>query len=589
MKSIQRRLLLMLLVFIILPYFLSVFLIYSYTKNSVEQNELENSRAQLQESSEELNQYFEEMINLPYILYRDPELFRIFNNDVDDSAYLEKSLKNYYLMRSEIRQVRLYLNQDRESIAVYNGMVSARKSKPDFLDQDLMNKLYHSNLKYILEPPHPIENYNNAAIVPQSDNTVVITLHHKIVDVLTNEFLGILTTDIDSDMYTQICNNLIQENEETVLLVDENDQVIYANNRSLIGKPVTAELQQQMKEDGGRGDDIILSRTLSSPLHQWKLVKITPSEILFHDVRKTAYTSILVGIGVGLLGLLMISMITIRITHPIKQLTQKVRMIEGSEMNVPFDDSRQDEIGYLEKHMKDMMNRINLHIDREYKLEIENKENQFRALKAQVNPHFLFNALQSIGAVALRSKTPNVYRLVTSLSKMMRYSIQADEWVLVQDEVNYIESYLTLQMERFRNNVNYSIEMNETVLNTTIPSMILQPLVENFFKHCYEKGNYKARLSIRGEIQDGFLHLIVENDGESLPEKQLQMLRKKIYTDPHESLYSHKHIGLKNIHDRLVLNYNKRAGLEVDTDQGQGFHVKIFIPCPIQTSSTANV
>ncbi|MFC7322464.1 cache domain-containing sensor histidine kinase [Halobacillus campisalis] len=578
MKSTQSRLLLLLLIFIILPYFLSVFLIYIYTKNSVEQHELENSREQIQESSVELEQYFDEMINLPYILYRDPDLFRIFNNEADDTAYLENSLENYYLMRNEIRQVRLYMDQGKESFAVYNGMVSARKSKPDFLQQGSIKKLYHSNAKYMIEPPHPIENYNKAAIVPQSDNTMVMTFHHKIVDVLTNDFLGILTTDIELDAYGQITNNLIQENEETVLLVDENEDVIYANDQALIGTSLPSDIQQQMKAEDSTGDDIILTRTLSGPLHQWKLMKITPSEILFQEVRETAYTNILVGIGVGMLGVVMISMIAYKITHPIKRLSQKVSTIEGGDVDIPFDDSRQDEIGYLEKHMKDMMDRINLHIDREYKLEIENKENQFRALKSQVNPHFLFNALQSIGAVALRSKAPNVYQLVTSLSKMMRYSMQANEWVLVRDEVNYIESYLMLQKERFRNNVNYSINLNETILNITIPSMILQPLVENFFKHSYEEGFYEAQLAIRGEVKGGALHLYVENDGASLTDEELQSLRNNMYTAPYEGAYSAQHIGLKNIHDRLVLNYGKSAGLKVYTNHGQGFLVKLSIP-----------
>lgn len=112
------------------------------------------------------------------------------------------------------------------------------------------------------------------------------------------------------------------------------------------------------------------------------------SQALYEDVRKTAYTNILVGIGVGILGLLMIGIISNRITRPITRLSSKVRSIEGGNMNVPFDDTKSDEIGHLESHMKDMMNRINSHIDREYKLEIENRKNQFRALKSQVNPHF---------------------------------------------------------------------------------------------------------------------------------------------------------------------------------------------------------
>ncbi len=203
---------------------------------------------------------------------------------------------------------------------------------------------------------------------------------------------------------------------------------------------------------------------------------------MFQEVRKTTYTSIIAGIIVGLLGLIMIGFITYKITNPIKQLTNKISTIDDSYTEVSFNDQRHDEIGYLEKHMKDMMNRINEHIDREYKLDIENKEKQFQALKSQVNPHFLFNALQSIGTISLKSGATNVYQLITSLSNMMRYSMQANKWVKVREEISYIESYLTLQRERFQDQIYYNMEIDQNMLDMQIPSMILQPLVENFFQ-----------------------------------------------------------------------------------------------------------
>ncbi len=574
----------MLLTFIILPYFLSILFIYGHTKNDVEQHELEISHNQMEKFSEELEKYFSDMINLPYLIYRNPDLFRIFNNGFEESIYfnptaIEKSMESFYLMRNDIRQVRFYLDNNKESITVYNAMVSARKSQPDLMKGDLINKLYNSNLKYIIEPPHQIENYNNAAIVPQSDNTVVLTIHHKIVDVLSNEFLGIVTLDIDLDTFARICNNLVQQDKESVLLIDSDDRVIYASDPSLIGTSATRDLKQQIDTtDVDIGEDITFSKLLSEPLNQWKLVKITPSKVLLNDVRQTAYTNILVGILVGILGLLMIGIIAFSITRPIKLLSKKVRTIEGGDMEIPFDCNREDEIGHLEKHMNEMMNRINLHIEREYKLEIDNRKNQFRALKSQVNPHFLFNALQSIGAVALRSNSPKVYQLLTSLSKMMRYSIQADQWVLVRNEIDYIKTYLALQMERFQNNINYSININKKILNMEIPSMILQPLVENFFKHCYEEGFYDAHLNIYGDIQGEFLHFVVENDGSSMTHSELLSLRENIYTTSYEETHAHEHIGLKNIHDRLVLNYGPGAALELDTIQGQFFLVRIIIP-----------
>lgn len=584
MKSIQSRLFLMLLIFIILPYFLTVFFIYGYTKKLVEQHELEVSRNQMEKASNELEQYFEDLVGLPYVTYRNPDLFRIFENGFQDSIYfnpitVKNSIETFYLMRKEIRQIRFYINKSKESFTVYNAMVSTRKAQPDLVKESSIKKLFHSHSMYLIEPPHPIENYNDAAIVPQSDNTVVLTIHHKVMDVLSNKFLGIITLDIDLKTYARLCNSLVQNEKESVLLVNSDNQVMYASDRHLIGKPVPSNLITSIQQTGVKmGKEIILSRSLSGPLRQWKLIKITPEQVIFHNVRQTAYINILVGIGVGFLGLIMIGIISYMITRPIKLLSRKVQSIEAGNMNVPFNDKGHDEIGHLEKHIKDMMNRINLHIAREYKLEIENRNNQLRALKSQVNPHFLFNALQTIGAVALRSHSPNVYGLITSLSKMMRYSIRANQWVLVREEVDYIKTYLSLQMERFRNEWTYTIHLDESILNLTIPSMTVQPLVENFFKHCYEEGFYDAHMNINGEIQGELLCLVVENNGPSMTSEELQILRKNIYTKPIEGSYSAEHIGLKNIHDRLVLNYGIKAGLEIDTNQGQGFIVRLMIP-----------
>lgn len=128
---------------------------------------------------------------------------------------------------------------------------------------------------------------------------------------------------------------------------------------------------------------------------------------------------------------------------------------------------------------------------------------------------------------------------------MMRYSIRANQWVLVREEVDYIKTYLSLQMERFRNEWTYTIHLDESILNLTIPSMTVQPLVENFFKHCYEEGFYDAHMNIYGEIQGELLCLVVENNGPSMTSEELQILRKNIYTKPIEGSYSAEHIGLK--------------------------------------------
>ncbi|GIP52988.1 cache domain-containing sensor histidine kinase [Paenibacillus vini] len=588
MKSIQNRLILLLLVFIIIPYFLSVWLIYQQTKENVERHELQNSQEQVEQVSTELEQYFEEIVNLSYILYRNPDLFSVFEQGFEGDVYrnqleINKGMRSFYLMRNEIRQLRFFINEGKSSFTVYNAMLSTRKINPNLLQQAPIQKLMGSKANYRIEPPHQIENYNQTSIMPPSDKTMVVTIHHKVTNVLTQEFIGIITFDIDLDKIANLSRKIVRNNKEVVLLTDSDGYVIYASEETLIGKIMPEDVRSKISSSTAGvvkspEGEIVMSRTLQGPIKNWHFVQITPSEFLFEDVRQTAYRNIMVGVIVGGLGLIMIAIISYKFTRPIKLLSQKVQRIEGGNMHVRFDDQREDEIGSLERHIQEMMNRINRHIDREYKLEIENRKNQHRALKSQINPHFLFNALQSIAAVALMSGSPKVYQLITSLSKMMRYSIRVDQKATVRSEVEYVQAYLKLQQERFQTDFSYSIDIPEDILDNPVPSMILQPLVENFFKHCYDEGVEHAYLRVYGEIQGVYLHLVVENHGSSLTPEALKALEDKIYTPVHEGNPSFEHIGLKNIHDRLVLHFDQTAGMILDSMQGQGFSVRLVIP-----------
>ncbi|AJY75888.1 cache domain-containing sensor histidine kinase [Paenibacillus beijingensis] len=585
MKSIRSRLLAMLLVFIIIPYFLSVLLIYCHTKQKAEQHELADSRDQIQKTAEDLEEYYEDLLDLPYILYRNPDLFRIFEKGFESAIYfnqleIDKGMKTFYLMRREIRQIRIYIAKGEDSFTVYDAMVSPRKHQPEIMRQLAIRRLMGSKSNVLIEPPHRIQNYHRSANVPQSDKTMVLTIHHKMVDVLSNEVLGVVTIDFDLNRLADICSRITHGVDETVYLTDSNGYVMYASDPGLIGSRPDSQDQAAMLTSIGRGNpgDIVLSNKLTGALNDWQLTKFTSSRLLYRDARETAYSSMMVGGGMMLLGLIMVSIISDRITRPIRLLSRKIRRIEGGNMDVPFNSMGKDEIGHLERHIKEMMNRINTHIERQYKLEIENRTNQFRALKSQINPHFLYNALQSIGAVALRSHNPEVYRLITSLSKMMRYTIRGNQWTTVRKEIEHVEAYLLLQAERFRSDFQYTIAIEEALLDFRIPAMIIQPLVENFFKHGVEEGWHEAQLRIYAEMNNDRVTLAVENDGPGLADEPLRALRNKLYGIGHDESNADDHIGLKNIHDRLVLNYGWNAGIILESDNGQGFKVLLVIP-----------
>ncbi|WP_341357391.1 sensor histidine kinase [Rossellomorea sp. y25] len=571
MRSVRGRLFGMLLLFIILPYFLSVFIIYNNTKTSVEEHEMKTSLEEMRESGAVLERYFDDMTSVPYALYNDPDVLRVFEQGLKGEQVqpFERSMKIFTVTRPEIRQLRIYFDRGQEAMTVYRSKFSAPKVQEDYLQQTPFDKLYQSSENYVIERPHVIENANNAAIIPESDRTKVLTIHHKVSNVLTGEFLGFFSMDIEMSSYSSLIHHLSDTGEARVALVDEHDTIMYSNSPDKMSETYKGEKSSE---------ELILTENLDGNLEGWKLVKIISKDALFKDVNEAAYTNIVLGVGVVVLGIIMVVIISHIITKPITNLSEKVRSIEGGNMDIDFTTSRKDELGHLEDHMDDMLDRINQHIDREYKLEIESQRNQFRALRSQVNPHFLFNALQTIGAVALRSSAKDVYKLIISLSKMMRYSLHADQWVTVQDELNYIQAYLSLQKERFGEGVHAEIEMEEEILSASIPSMILQPLVENYFKHSYEEGYDDSSLKITGKRDRNSILFLIKNTGASLSEEELQRIKASVYAKGSPKSFQDKGIGLKNIYDRLQLNFNDQVSFHIDTMEGMGFKVTMRLP-----------
>ncbi|MFD1909637.1 sensor histidine kinase [Paenibacillus rhizoplanae] len=192
-------------------------------------------------------------------------------------------------------------------------------------------------------------------------------------------------------------------------------------------------------------------------------------------------------------------LVSFRITAPIKQLTRYMNQVQTGNLNIEIRPAGNDEIGVVTEHFRSMMDTINNLILREYRLELASRTNELRALQSQINPHFLNNTLQIIGTLALELKVPQIYGLLSALAKMMRYSMYNDEKVVtVQNEMDHVKAYIQLQKERFENKFSFRCEVEEPLLQALMPKMILQPIVENYFKHGFQL-----------DRQDGYMEINV--------------------------------------------------------------------------------
>lgn len=311
----------------------------------------------------------------------------------------------------------------------------------------------------------------------------------------------------------------------------------------------------------------------------WILVKRVPYATLYDNAFSVTKINILFGV-IGLSLVILASLIvSFKITNPIRVLLQNIQQVKEGNMRVQFQTLGKDEIGLLGIRFKEMVERINLLINREYKLEIENKNNQLKVLQSQLNPHFLYNALQSIGTLALKNNVPQIYKLLTDLSKIMRYGMNMEEdMVPLNREINYLKAFLLLQKERFGESFDYHIQADEEALKVKVPKMLLQPIVENYFKHGFDRREDIGRIDIKAETDEEKLTIVIRDNGTGVDAERLKEINALLWEGKSLQHGEETNIGLRNIQARIQLYYQHLASLHLENHPDGGFMVTIKLP-----------
>ncbi|MDL2234935.1 sensor histidine kinase, partial [Christensenellaceae bacterium OttesenSCG-928-L17] len=264
---------------------------------------------------------------------------------------------------------------------------------------------------------------------------------------------------------------------------------------------------------------------------------------------------------------------TRRITEPVGALAQKAQKLGEGNFSVEPIEAKSTEIQMLDKGFNEMVSRINTLMENQ----IENQKYLHRAelelLQAQINPHFLYNTLDSIAILADNHRYEDVVRMVTSLSVFFRISLsKGKDTITLRAERDQVASYLEIQQIRYSDILDYEIDIPEELLDYIVPKLVLQPLVENAIYHGAKSQRKIGHIRIAGESRGDDILLRVEDDGAGMDEKQLTTLQAGIYEDRHTGL------GLVNVHKRVKLYCGEGYGLFFESALGKGTTVSILLP-----------
>ena len=275
---------------------------------------------------------------------------------------------------------------------------------------------------------------------------------------------------------------------------------------------------------------------------------------------------------------------------PIKKLHDVTTTITKKDLEALMTSDNVDEITELGMSFNIMIGKIKELLDSKIKEQENLKKAELRALQAQINPHFLYNTLDTIIWMAESKKTDQVVEIVTALSSFFRISLSKGmDWITIGEEVERIRSYLTIQKMRYHDILDFKIEVDQAVSENTILKLILQPLVENALYHGIKNKRQGGTISVRArrKNEDEVL-LEVEDDGIGFTPEKLTQLRSELEDDSGD-IKSESGYGIGNVNNRIRLYYGKQFGLSLQSEYNTGTCVTLVIPAKMETAPQQEV
>lgn len=360
-------------------------------------------------------------------------------------------------------------------------------------------------------------------------------------------------------------------------VVNTHGRIMVANKEGYVGENFPVKLSDLRASNTSRYDMFSSTQAFyfvgNEMPNGWSLVQT----VSVKEFNKEMNHLIVLAAGIVLL-VLGISLgfvwyVTSRIAHPAKELMESMKTLAKDNEYPRVKIVSNDEIGMIGLEYNKMAENIETLIEKVYKMELTQKQAELEFLQMQINPHFLYNALDTISWMALAKGNMDVSEMTIALAELLRATIKKESFITLREEMNTVKDYLLIQQERFGDKISAEYFVEEDAYSCMVPNFILQPVIENAIIHGLEPKIEKGKVSINISIQDEFLTFLVEDNGVGMDEKEILDLYKKCRENN-----TKQSIGLKNVYRRLLLCYGEASMLKIESKKEQGTRISFLIP-----------
>lgn len=368
-----------------------------------------------------------------------------------------------------------------------------------------------------------------------------------------------------------LLRNAVQTPNGYAVLVNEEGTVSFASSIELVGKDIKKQMELDRENFRKRSGPIIIEEEILD-LHHTLLI-FTPMEDAKLWMNTFSRTLIVSMIVIIMLNLFFIWIISRLLTQPMEKLVEQIQVVGVKDINKKVEAKGYKEIENIGDNFNKMIDRIQNLITENYLISLNEKNARIEALQSQINPHFIFNTLDTINWKTMFLDVPDVTKMITCLGDMLRYTTyQYGKYVTVEQEKKQIENYIFIQKIRYDNSFTEHLEIDGDALKENIPCLIIQPLVENAIVHGLKNREADGELRIKIMISGGLLHILVRDNGIGMNREKIE----SVYQMNHEEMK--ESIGLDNVNKRLCLIYGLDSGLIITSEIDLFTEIKIDIP-----------
>jgi len=391
---------------------------------------------------------------------------------------------------------------------------------------------------------------------------------------------------IKPDSLFSTLNNSVFSNQGVSFVLGENREIIYSVNSSKIFSDMVLQyasisnisLSSEIIEIN-RESYILNIQTIKNT--KLKIISLYLLEDLMNEVYKARNIFILSIIFAVVVMFLIAYALSHGLVKRVRNLVKVMRIVQDGDLDVNAEVNGNDEISELSRDFNIMICRIRDLIDKVYKYEIMKKDTMLKVLENQINPHFLYNSLETIRMMALMNRDKGVSNALTSLGSIIRYNLSRDTNLIpLYMEIKQIESYCEMQNLMLNNRLKLIIDIDESILQFKIPKLVLQPIVENCIIHGFHNYDSECNIIIFAQQFHSKANIIIQDNGNGISVERLNDIRNYLDSEKKDlKVSSDKNgIGMKNVHQRLKLKFGNEFGLVIRSVFRQGTEVVVSIP-----------